>query len=223
MSNQWDIHKFADKIYNYSRNNIISVVLRHSIREEISDTKSIRAAPLTNEGRELAYEFGELLPKDRFIRIFHSSVQRCKETAELIYQGFRNNNGSGSVIGEQKLLGGFFMLNRDLALDIMFDLGGSGFIEEWFKERIDRTIMGSPKKATNDMINSIIGCNRNNLKEIDIHVSHDINIILLKALLFDVLSEDFRWPGFMEGVILKKENRQITVYIEDKEKIIYIE
>ena len=199
------------------------MVLRHSIREEISDTKSIRVAPLTNEGRELAYKFGKLLPNDRFIRIFHSSVQRCKDTAELIYQGFRHNKGSGLIIGEQKFLGGFYMLKREQVLDIMWDLGGSGFIEKWFQERIDGTIiMSPPKKATNEMINSIIQCNRNNLKEINIHISHDINLILLIDLLYNVLSEDFRWPEYMAGVIIKKENIQITACMEDKEKIIYI-
>ena len=218
---KWDINDFADKIYKYSRNNIITVLLRHSIREEIIDRDSLRNAQLTTEGKKLAYEFGRLLPKDRLIRIFHSPITRCKGTAELICRGVRNNGGSGLMIGELDFLGGTYILKSHLFLDLVTDLGVSGFVEKWFKGGFDKTIIHPPKRARNDMLNSIIQCNQNNSNEIDLHVSHDLNIILFKGLLCDVLSEDFKWPEFMEGVIFKKKDQELILCVKDKEKIIH--
>ncbi|MFX0133890.1 MAG: histidine phosphatase family protein [Candidatus Hodarchaeota archaeon] len=218
---KWDINDFAERIYKYSRNNIISVLLRHSIREEIIDRDSLRNAQLTNEGEKLAYEFGKLLPKDRLIRIFHSPISRCKDTAELICQGIRDNHGSALMIGERDFLGGTYILKGHLIFDLFTDLGVSGFVEKWFRGGFDKTILHPPKRARNDMINSLIQCNQNNSKEIDLHVSHDLNIILFKAVLFNVLSEDFKWPEFMEGIIFKKIDNELILYVEDKEKVIH--
>ena len=218
---KWNINDFADRIYRHSRNNIITVLLRHSIREEIIDRNSLRNAQLTTEGKKLAYEFGGLLPKDRLIRIFHSPISRCKDTAELIYRGIRHNNGSGLMIGEQDFLGGTYILKGHLIFDLFTDLGVSGFVEKWFRGGFDETILHPPKRARNDMLNSIIQCNQNNQKEIDLHVSHDLNIILFKSLMSDVLSEDFKWPEFMEGVIFKKKDKELILCVKDKEKIIH--
>ncbi len=216
-----DINEFADRIYEYSRSNIISVLLRHSIRENIINRDSLRNAQLTPEGEKLAYEFGKLLPKDRLIRIFHSPISRCKDTAELIYQGIRDSHGSGLMIGERDFLGGTYILKGHLIFDLFTDHGVSGFVEKWFRGGFDKTILHPPKRARNDMINSLIQCNQNNSKEIDLHVSHDLNIILFKAVLFDVFSEDFKWPEFMEGVIFKKKDKDLILCVKDKEKIIH--
>lgn len=216
-----DVTDFADRIYKYSRENIITVLIRHSIREEIVDRDSLSNAQLTAEGKKLAYEFGRLLPKDRVIRIFHSPINRCRETAKLIYQGVHNDGGSGLMIGELDFLGGRYILKRHLILDLFTDLGVPEFVEKWFRGGFDRTIIHPPKRARNEMLNSILQCNQNNSNEIDLHVSHDLNIILFKSMLSDVLSEDFKWPDFMEGVIFKKMGKELILCVKDKEKILH--
>ena len=223
MSFKQNIRNLSEKILDYSRNNIISVVLRHSIREEISDKASIRGALLTNEGKKLAYEFGTLLPKDRFIRIFHSPISRCKETAESIYEGILNNDGSCSIIGEQNFLAGAYVYEREAFINILFGLSGSEFINEWFKGRINRNILEPPTMARYGILKYLFQSNQKNINEIDIHISHDLNLILLKSFLLDVLSKDFRWPDYMEGVIFKRDEKKMILCVEDKEKIISID
>jgi len=61
---------------------------------------------LTPLGREVAENFGEKLPTDRQVRLFHSPRNRCKETAEKIFQGFTKVNGKGIFMGESKSLHG---------------------------------------------------------------------------------------------------------------------
>ena len=61
---------------------------------------------LTPLGEEYAKNFGENLPIEREIRLFHSPRNRCKVTAEKINQGFTEVNGKGNLIGECNALYG---------------------------------------------------------------------------------------------------------------------
>lgn len=219
MGEKNDIYHLSKKIHCYSRNNSIAVVLRHSIREEIIDARISHEISLTNKGKKLAFEFGTLLPADRRILIFHSPVPRCKETGELILKGVKNNNAHGLIIGERNLLGCPFMLKPDLALGMVNSLGGPDFIKEWLNGRIDQTIMEPSFKARNEIIHSIVQCGEeNNTTDINIHISHDWNVILLMTMLYDLKFETFHWPDYMEGVIIKFGNEQITIYFRDREK-----
>ena len=70
-----------------SRSKII-ILMRHSQRYEpklvnLNDLK-VANMELTPLGQEIAEKFGERLPIERIIRLFHSLSNRCKETAEKI-------------------------------------------------------------------------------------------------------------------------------------------
>jgi len=223
LNNKWNIYDFSDWILKYSRDSTISVLLRHSIREKITDRESLQYAPLTTEGKKLAIEFGQLLPKDRTIRIFYSPILRCKETAQCVYKGVIQNRGSALIIGEKYFLGGTFIIKPELVIDMLTDLGVSRFVDQWFNRQLDKNVLIPPDMARKDLLNSIIQCNQNNHGEINIHISHDLNVILFKSLVYDVSTKDFRWPDYMEGVIFKKKNNQVILCLENKEKIIQIE
>ena len=88
----------------------IIIIMRHSQRYEpkLVNENDLKEAnmELTPLGQEIAKKFGEKLPVDKTIRLFHSPRNRCKETAEKIYQGFTKVNGKGIFIGECKSLHG---------------------------------------------------------------------------------------------------------------------
>lgn len=59
-------------------------MLRHSKREEPEELHQLIDAALTDEGRDGARRFGESLPRDRIYRFYHSPVERCAETAQIV-------------------------------------------------------------------------------------------------------------------------------------------
>jgi broad specificity phosphatase PhoE len=77
------------------------LMIRHSEREYPEDVREVLDAPLTDEGREGAREFGTALPLDSSsaarTRILYSPVERCVETAQYLAQGIEEREGGGAV------------------------------------------------------------------------------------------------------------------------------
>ena len=94
----------------------IIIIMRHSQRFEpkLVDENDLKGAnmELTPLGQESAKNFGESLPITRPVRLFHSPRNRCKVTAEKIYQGFTEVNGKGDFIGECNALYGIGINNQ---------------------------------------------------------------------------------------------------------------
>ena len=61
----------------------IVLLMRHSAREYASGKHDL-LNPLTDEGRGLARDMGERLPKGLVVRGYTSPAERCVETAGLI-------------------------------------------------------------------------------------------------------------------------------------------
>ncbi|MFX1312627.1 MAG: histidine phosphatase family protein, partial [Promethearchaeota archaeon] len=70
---------------SFNSKNIL--ILRHSQRYEPKLADLNWYMELTSQGRKMARLFGMKLPKRRTIRLFHSPVKRCKETAQEIHEG----------------------------------------------------------------------------------------------------------------------------------------
>jgi hypothetical protein len=94
----------------FPANSKIILILRHSQRYEpkLVNENDLKGAylELTLLGEEFAKFFGENLPVEREIRLFHSPRNRCKVTAEKINQGFTEVKGRGNLIGECNALYG---------------------------------------------------------------------------------------------------------------------
>lgn len=85
-------------IQNFPETSKIILVVRHS-HVNPGKLKDLDYK-LTSIGREIAKKFGEKLPTNRSTRLFHSSANRCQETAEKILAGFENVGGKGELKGE---------------------------------------------------------------------------------------------------------------------------
>jgi len=77
----------------------IILLLRHSQRNEPKGFNVDADLNLTHQGREIAKIFGENLPKSKPIRLFHSKADRCRETAEEIFNGFKKIGGEAVLEG----------------------------------------------------------------------------------------------------------------------------
>ncbi len=180
----------------------IIIILRHSQRNEpkLVNENDLKEAnmELTPLGQEIAKKFGEKLPIDKPVRLFHSQRNRCKETAKKIYQGLTKVNGKGIFMGECKSLHGIG-INAQSYLDefnkyknyqvILRYLAGVYSPDLWppslpFYQRSGQQIWSQ--------IESI------SVGGIDIFISHDFHIMIFRFGWFG-LPPDERWINYLGG------------------------
>ncbi|KKM21424.1 hypothetical protein LCGC14_1635560 [marine sediment metagenome] len=176
--------------------------MRHSQRNEpkLVNENELKVAnmELTPLGQEIGKKFGEKLPIDRPVRLFHSARNRCKETAEKIYQGYTKVNGKGIFMGECKSLHGI-------------GLNTQSYFDEFNKYKnyqvITRYVAGiySPDlwppalpfyQRSGQQIWSQIESNSES--GIDIFISHDFHIMIFRFGWFG-LPPDERWINYLGG------------------------
>ena len=194
-----NIIKGLDKFPVHSK---IIIILRHSQRYEpkLVNENDLKIAnmELTPLGQEIAEKFGESLPIDRHVRLFHSPRNRCKETAEKVYQGFTKVNGKGIFIGEYKSLHGI-------------GINSQSYLDEFNKYKnyqvILRYLAGvySPdlwppalpfiQRSGQQIWNQI---ESNSEGGIDLFISHDFHIMIFRFGWF-ALPPDERWIDYLGG------------------------
>ena len=205
-------------IQDFPKDSRIILILRHSHRNEPTDSEKLYKLRLTPLGHEIAKKFGNELPPSRSIRIFHSVVWRCQETAEDILEGFEKVSGVGEIKGH---------------LEILYNIGASpNFFDRLFKEEdpFDPTrflhlwavsyfspdeikpFQEYSKKAAEIIWNTLKNAPKNAL---DIHVSHDLFIIALRYGWFG-LPPPTEWIPFLGGFAFSIHNNILNVFDDNQ-------
>ncbi len=174
------------------------LVLRHSHRDEPKILEKLHKLRLTPQGHAIAKKFGENLPKNRSLRLFHSRIWRCEETAEDIHEGFKNIGGKSELKGE-------FAPLYDIGINYR------SFLEQFknyhFREILLRWAAGFylPEEWTP----LIPYCQNaahliwNQLKDapekgLDIYVTHDWHLMTFRFGWFGIPPDD-RWVEYLGG------------------------
>ncbi|WP_455364295.1 histidine phosphatase family protein [[Eubacterium] cellulosolvens] len=195
-------------------NENFAVLLRHSVREPIRYDVNHERLHLTEEGRRMAFEFGGQLPLGKSIRLFYSPVPRCRETAERIHEGIVSHGGTGKLMGVRDFLGVPFIDFQSI-LDQVKPIGFSTFTRRWLNSQLDVKIIDDPRKAFRKMINGIVSTlTENDRDSIDLYVSHDWNLLLIKEFFLGIKHEDAGLPDYLDGVILIYKEGTITAVYE---------
>ncbi len=184
---------------NHSHLDNMSVVLRHADRDRIFDPRDVFKVPLNEDGKAKARRFGRLLEVEKAVELRHSPVPRCRQTAELILEGFLETGGEGRMgLPDQRLACDYIGDNHRL-FPIFNELGSEGFIRKWFENKISEEIIGDPHEVSDVLARYL---KESSSKErVTIHVTHDWNVLLLRSIVFGNAGEN-GWPGFMEGVVV---------------------
>jgi len=212
-------NNFIKNLREFPANSKIIMVLRHSHREKTNDWSKFADIKLTELGHETAINFGKQLPNDRPIRIYHSFIERCKETAEDILKGFKSISGNGELIGP---------------LNELFDIGvkSKAFLKEFVKYQNEKFIfrwaagLFSPKliaplqeysqKAANVIWKGLeLAPNRC----IDIHVTHDLMLLSLRFGWFGLPPTE-EWVDFLSGFAFTIRGSKIRLLDIENFKII---
>ena len=176
--------------------------LRHSHRLDSDDWGAMMDLRITPLGKEVAQEFGAALPENRSYNLFHSPIERCRETALEIQTGL-NTIGNSPVFGGMKLYLGEIEGDPDKITQYMkrdkmqfVNRFLAGFYDYANIERPENYAKRAAKGAWGHVLSAPQG-------QIDIHVSHDITANLLEFLWCGLLRDTYRdWVDFLGGFLL---------------------
>jgi len=175
------------------------LVLRHSHRNEPKILKNLHKLRLTSQGHAMAKKFGENLPKNRYIRLFHSRIWRCEETAEDIHEGFKNSGGKSELKGE---------------LAPLYDIGINyqSYLEQIKNHNLRETLLrwAAGFYLPKEWPHLIPYCQKaahliwNQLKDapergLDIYVTHDWHLMTFRFGWFGLPPDD-RWVEYLGGL-----------------------
>ena len=208
-----DALTILENLNKFPENSKIILILRHSHRNEPELNEKLHKIRLTPKGHAFAKKFGENLPKSRPIRLFHSIIWRCEETAENIHNGFKSIGGKSELKGEFTPLYkmGFDESNRDLFYRHIMKYS--------FRKALFRWVTGFylPEEWTPFIqfiqnAANLIWDQLNDAPErgIDIFITHDWHVMALRFGWFS-LPPDKRWVNFNGGFAFTFEEDHILL------------
>ena len=207
-------------IQNFPKDSKIILVVRHS-HVKPKKLKDLDYK-LTSIGREIARIFGEKLPTDRPIRLFHSSVNRCQETAEKILAGFKGIGGKGELIGEFNPLFDIGVTPEFMLKEITH-YNPFNFFYRWMAG------LYPPDKITplQEYCQNAAHLIWNKLESapergIDIHISHDLHVLALRFGWFGFPLRN-KWMSYIGGIALVFNEDNILVFNIDIDKSVSID
>lgn len=215
-----ELEKFLDYIKKNNSKNI-AILIRHSIRYPAVNCDATKSH-LTPEGKKLAFWYGTKLPKDRKIKIFHSPVKRCKQTAKYIKDGFESLGKNIESFEEKQFLD-IAVINLDKFHEITRKLGPEKSIRKWLNKKIDMEILNDSKKVLKETLDGILNCIKKNAEEkyLYIYVDHDGQIFPIKEFILNLKHEETGWPDCLDGIIIiPQENNKLKIKWRKFEKII---
>ena len=177
--------------------------LRHAERFPILDAADPTLAELTPDGAAAAEAFGTRIHGFDDVRVFHSPVKRCRQTAESIARGAESRGCTVEIAGPAEALGVDYILDPREAGRLTM-LHGNHFIRLWFAGQVDPSVI----RAADQVAARKLAFLNQRLQEpcrhgrrLDLHVSHDWNIIVLRERVCGVRHEEAGWLNFLDGVV----------------------
>ena len=186
------------------------IILRHSIREPITDAKDSYRQRLTDEGIILAQHLGRTFSQhsDNFT-FFHSPVPRCEETATSIKQGLASNGKQTLDIRPFEPLAGFFYRNWEHCAELM---NRQEFTKRWFADEIPTDCIMPIREAATIMLNEITNHVHDNVTKV--FITHDFNVFCLKSLFFNTY-EEMEVPTYLEGLIVSDNKKDFRTFKQE--------
>ncbi|MBW1848699.1 MAG: histidine phosphatase family protein [Deltaproteobacteria bacterium] len=191
----------------------IAAIMRHSERHYDNDNP-IREPfmSLTEPGKDFSIKFGGKLPSGVMVRAFSSFLGRCIETAYLIDKGYTAKGGKTESNTVELFLSPFYAKDPVEIVKTFVETGSLSFIRSWLDGDFSSELIDNPV----DSAQKIVGFAKEKLTEsledhIDIFVSHDWNLYLVKEVFLGLKHEDYGNVEYLEGVVLYAQNGNIYI------------
>lgn len=181
-----------------------ALLLRHGPRERIAaaSVDSALNAQLTDAGRLLAEQMGTLLPKTCPIRLFHSPVPRCRDTASALALGHRRAGGEAALHGDRAFLAASFVRDENRLMAEISSRGLPEFMRDWVRGDVGDEVVQPAELAARALLGGLYQTWADSRASLDVHISHDIVVLALAAVAWDITADGFPWPPFLDGIVL---------------------
>lgn len=201
-------HELLETIAGMTAFPAVAAVMRHAARHPIANPSEPTLAEITTEGAKAAVEFGSRLKGFDRVRLFHSPVKRCGQTAACIAQGAAAAGLAVETVGARDEIGCDYILDLVEAGRLTV-LHGDAFVRLWLEGKIPATVVRSPRTIAArqlDFAATRLQEPTDGGRRLDLHVSHDWNIILLREILLQIRYEDAGWLTFLDGVVFTADS-----------------
>ncbi len=195
-----------------------AVVLRHAARFPIADPSEPTLAEITPAGAAAAESFGAQITGFDELRIFHSPVKRCAQTAENIARGAGRAGLRVNLVGAHATLGVDY-IKDPVEVGRMNTLHGEKFVRLWFSGRVPEAAILPAVRIATAKVNFLA----ERLKEpgkrgrrLDLHVTHDWNVIILRELMLNVRHEEAGWLNYLDGVAISWQAGDLRAVYRDR-------
>jgi broad specificity phosphatase PhoE len=210
-----EARQIIDGLKKFPDNSKIILILRHSHRNEQTSLEKGQKTRLTPQGHAIAKRFGENLPKNRSIKIFHSIIWRCEETAENIHEGFKSIGGTSVLKGELEPLMSIGITDRDFYFNVFKDASVIDAFYRWaagfYNPNVWEPFIEYCQSTALTILDQVKNSPENGL---DIFITHDFNIMALRFGWFGLLIRN--WVKFLGGFAFATEGDK-TLLLEHGE------
>lgn len=195
--------------------------LRHTERPGMTGPNS-NALLSTSRGREAAVEFGEDLPAGRSYRVYHTVVDRAKESAESIVEGVRCRGGAAEIAGVFPFRTAYDPQAMDDYIDKVFrrcgdeDVAVAEMMNRWLAGLAPQEVFrpsGEFARMIAEYTITRLGTTRPDT--VDVYVTHDTWV---GATLFHWFGLPMPLDGvrFLDGFVLQPLEEEMAVWFRGK-------
>jgi hypothetical protein len=192
----------------------VAVLMRHAERDQFKLGKETDPL-LTKRGHRDSYELGRDLSVLAPVRIFHSPIKRCEQTAQELCRGLAENNGRCEINGVIEDVGPSLYVTDIKRIIMALEEQGSGFFRLWFDGKLPEDLI-APVEVAAERELSILTAQLTEDRHFTLNVSHDWNIMVLLEHYFKLKHEDIGYPGFLSGVVAYRENQTVHLYYGER-------
>jgi len=95
---------------------------------------------------------------------------------------------------------------------ILDDIGHQKFGYRWLKGKLDERIIDNPERVASKIIKGVLTLMENEVQQkMDIHITHDLNIISVREFISPVPDDNFDWPSYLDGIIFTHNKEEVTL------------
>lgn len=190
-----------------------AALLRHAARFPIVNSSEPTLAEITPEGAADAEALGRLLSGFSSVRLFHSPVKRCRQTAEALARGARARGIAVEEIAAAPELGADYILDLPEA-GRLTDLYGEGIVRRWLRGEVPESVLVPAPRLAQIHLDFVAGklkAPASSSRRLDLHVTHDWNILALRELALGLRHEELGWMDFLDGLAFSLSGNELLL------------
>jgi len=176
----------------------VALFIRHAERYSMQSVFESDRIGLTENGKVDAFQLGSTVPEYPYYRFFHSPALRCRQTAEEMAKAIEARGGRVSLIEEDDTLCSPYVKD-ERCLEVA-DRMGDRFMREWLDGRVDPNWINDKVTSTVQIIGPVLERLGQGGEHLDVHVSHDWDIMLTREVILGLRHESEGWLPYLDGI-----------------------